>query len=134
TAAVSDFRPSESLSFKRKKSGKNETVTLEPTADILAEIGKRKKNHVLIGFCAETEDLEKNARSKLERKNLDFIVANQVGGNNDPFQSENNEVLILDASGNKESFGMQKKTDLSAKIWDYVLERKAEIAAIPARS
>ncbi len=130
-AAVSDFRPEEKLSQKKKKTGKPEIVNLEPTEDILAELGRRKSNQILIGFCAETENLEENAKDKLLRKNLDFIVANMVGGKQDPFQSDENEVLILDRLGHRDSPGLQKKKQLAAKLWDLILERTPEIRSQP---
>jgi phosphopantothenoylcysteine decarboxylase / phosphopantothenate---cysteine ligase len=123
TAAVSDFRPAQVLSAKRKKTGASEALTLEPTEDILALLGCKKSKQILVGFCAETGNLETNARGKLERKNLDFIVANQVGGEHDPFQSENNQVLVLIRGGEKLEIPLQKKTTLSAVLWDLLIER-----------
>lgn len=131
TAAVSDFRPAETLSAKRKKTGKAEVVTLEPTEDILALLGRRKQNQVLVGFCAETENLESNARVKLARKNLDFIVANRVGGKNDPFQSDQNQVLILDRTGGRYELPLQKKTAIASALWDILLERTNEVRNAP---
>ncbi|HSP06534.1 MAG TPA: bifunctional phosphopantothenoylcysteine decarboxylase/phosphopantothenate--cysteine ligase CoaBC, partial [Acidobacteriota bacterium] len=110
TAAVSDFRPAEVHSAKRKKTGKAEIIELEPTEDILALLGRRKQKQILVGFCAETENLESNARGKLERKNLDVIVANLVSGELDPFQSEQNQVLILDRIGGRRELPLQRKT------------------------
>ena len=132
TAAVSDFRPAEILSAKRKKTGKAEMITLEPTEDILTLLGRRKQTQVLVGFCAETENLEQNARGKLERKNLDFIVANRVGGENDPFQSDQNQVLILDRTGGRFELPLQKKTAVASKLWDILLERTKEVRNAPA--
>jgi len=85
-AAVSDFKPANYDSAKRKKTGRPETVLLKPTEDILATIAEKKQNQIVVGFCAETEDVELNARGKLQKKNLDFIVANLIGPVNDPFQ------------------------------------------------
>lgn len=123
TAAVSDFRPAEILPAKRKKTGRAESLTLEPTEDILALLGRKKSKQILVGFCAETENLELNARGKLERKNLDFIVANQIDGEHDPFQSEDNKVLVLGRNGEKLEIPLQKKTVLSAVLWDLLIER-----------
>lgn len=132
TAAVSDFRPAEILPAKRKKTGKAESLILEPTEDILALLGRKKTTQVLVGFCAETENLEVNARGKLERKNLDFIVANQVGGRNDPFQSDENQVLVIDRAGGKLDIPLQKKTTLASILWDFLLERKNELRSASA--
>lgn len=134
TAAVSDFRPSQSLPRKKKKTGEPETIELQPTEDILALLGKRKLHQMLIGFCAETENLEENAKSKLERKNLDFIVANLVGGERNPFQSDENEVLVLDRLGNKEVFMLQKKKQLASRLWTLIIERSSQIQSIPSRA
>jgi phosphopantothenoylcysteine decarboxylase/phosphopantothenate--cysteine ligase len=123
TAAVSDFRAAEVLASKRKKTGKPETIQLEPTEDILALLGKAKQKQVLVGFCAETENVEPNARGKMERKNLDYIVANRVGGENDPFQSDKNEILVLGRKGERHELPLQKKTILASKLWDILLER-----------
>ncbi len=131
TAAVSDFKPAQKAFVKKKKTGKPETITLEPTDDILAELGRRKSKQILVGFCAESENLEENAKTKLQRKNLDFIVANQVGGKNDPFQSEDNKVLLLDRLGHRDLLGLQKKKQLAVKIWDLILERTPEIKSEP---
>ncbi len=78
-AAVADFKPTSYSSKKLKKDSQELTITLEPNVDILNELGKRKKEgQILIGFAAETEDLEKNAVQKLKKKNLDAIVANKT--------------------------------------------------------
>jgi phosphopantothenoylcysteine decarboxylase/phosphopantothenate--cysteine ligase len=130
-AAVSDFKPEQKLSQKKKKTGKPEIVNLEPTDDILAELGRKKSHQILIGFCAETENLETNAKGKLQRKNLDFIIANQVGGSNSAFQSEDNEVLVLDRLGYRDLLSRQKKKQIAEKLWDLIVERTPEIRAQP---
>jgi phosphopantothenoylcysteine decarboxylase / phosphopantothenate---cysteine ligase len=132
TAAVSDYRPAEVLSSKRKKTGKPEMIALEPTEDVLALLGRRKQKQILVGFCAETENLESNARGKLERKNLDFIVANLVSSALDPFQSEQNQVLILDRNGGRQELPLQKKPAIASSLWDILLERANELHATPA--
>ena len=134
SAAVSDFRPSQILPDKKKKTAQPETLELQPTEDILVILGKKKQNQVLIGFCAETENLEANARSKLDRKNLDFIVANLVSGDRNPFQSDENEVLVLDRLGHKEVFVLQKKKQLAAHLWNFILERTSQIQSVSSRA
>jgi phosphopantothenoylcysteine decarboxylase/phosphopantothenate--cysteine ligase len=123
TAAVSDYKPEVTAATKKKKTGASETVTLIPTADILGILGTRKENRVLVGFCAETENLEANALAKLQKKNLDLIVANLIGSAQSPFQSEDNEVVVVDRLGNKDHFVLQKKRQLAQKLWDLILER-----------
>ena len=75
-AAVSDYRPVERRPEKIKKGETHLTVELERTPDILAEMARRRKRQILVGFCLETEDLERRARGKLEAKGLDLVVAN----------------------------------------------------------
>jgi phosphopantothenoylcysteine decarboxylase/phosphopantothenate--cysteine ligase len=131
TAAVSDFKPAEALSQKRKKSAGPESIRLKTTEDILQLLSRKKQNQVLVGFCAETENLEDSARQKLQAKNLDFIVANQIDQKMDPFQSELNEVILLDRLGNKDYFPLQTKRLLASKIWGLIIERTAEIQSAP---
>jgi phosphopantothenoylcysteine decarboxylase / phosphopantothenate---cysteine ligase len=130
-AAVSDFKPEQKLSQKKKKTGKPEVVNLEPTDDILAELGRKKSHQILVGFCMETENLEANAKNKLQRKNLDFIVANEIRENQSPFQSEENEVLVLDRLGHRDLLSRQKKTLIAEKLWDLIVERSPEIRTQP---
>lgn len=96
-AAVADYRAKEIASGKIKKQESDEmTVELVKNPDILKEIAKiRQDSQVVVGFCAETEELEQNARRKLEEKNLDFIVANDVSGEDSVFGSDYNEVAIF---------------------------------------
>src|SRR3990172_7368990 len=77
-AAVADYRPKQVASRKIKKDETVPLVTLESTPDILAEVGKRKGRRILVGFAAETDDLVANARKKLQRKNLELMVANDL--------------------------------------------------------
>ncbi|HEY4491764.1 MAG TPA: phosphopantothenoylcysteine decarboxylase, partial [Acidobacteriota bacterium] len=132
-AAVSDFKPAVTLDAKQKKTGRPETITLEPTEDILQLLGNRKTQQVLIGFCAETENLEENARKKLEKKKLDFMVANLVSDIHDPFQSEQNEVLVIDRLGNRTPLLLQKKRQLAFNLWELILERAAEVQTVSTR-
>ncbi len=131
SAAVSDFTPAETLPEKKKKSGKSETLTLNPTDDILALLANKRENQILVGFCAETENLEKNAQEKLARKKLDLIIANRVGGEHSPFQSDQNEVLVLDRLGNKNNFDRQEKRVLACRIWEIIIERTAQLKSHP---
>lgn len=123
-AAVSDFKSANITQHKKKKTGQPETLTLVSTEDILSTLGQQKKQQVLVGFCAESENLEDNAKTKLQKKNLDFIVANSVGGEHDPFQSEDNKVVVLDRAGHRTEFELQKKNQLAVRIWDLILERR----------
>ena len=95
-AAVADFRPSSVKPDKYKKSEGVPVITLEPTADILAELGKNKPaSQVLVGFAAESDDLEANACRKLAEKGADIIVANNIVAPDAGFDSDTNEVMIF---------------------------------------
>jgi len=92
---------------------------LEPTVDILAELGRRKQRQLLVGFAVETHDLEGYAQEKLRRKRLDLIVANEVSA----FDAETNAVTILGADGTRESLPPMLKRDLAAAIIERVRSR-----------
>lgn len=95
-AAVADFRPSSVKLAKHKKSEGVPAITLEPTADILAELGRRKPaSQVLVGFAAESDSLEANACRKLSEKGADIIVANDIVAPDAGFDSDTNEVVIF---------------------------------------
>jgi phosphopantothenoylcysteine decarboxylase/phosphopantothenate--cysteine ligase len=118
-AAVADYtiRPSDS---KIKKSGEGLTLSLEPAPDILAEVGRDKGDLVLVGFAAETEDLLSRARDKLLGKNLDFIVANEVGAEGRGIESERNAVTILDRRGGTFEVPEASKVEVAEAILDRV--------------
>lgn len=98
-AAVADFRPSSAKLTKHKKSEGLPAITLEPTADILAELGSKKTaSQVLVGFAAESDSLEANASRKLFEKGADIIVANDIVAPNAGFDSDTNEVIIFTRS------------------------------------
>src|SRR5258708_910441 len=94
TAAVADFRPKAAAGQKIKRKGET-TLELEPTADILAEVARRKTSQIVIGFAAETENVLENARKKLASKSLDAIVVNDVSREGVGFDSDRNAVTII---------------------------------------
>jgi phosphopantothenoylcysteine decarboxylase / phosphopantothenate---cysteine ligase len=94
TAAVSDYRPKHPAEQKIKREG-TLTLELEPTADILSEIARKKVSQIIIGFAAETENVLENARQKLASKSLDAIVVNDVSREGVGFDSERNAVTII---------------------------------------
>ena len=120
-AAVADYRPKHVAGRKLKKDETVPAVTLEPTPDILAEVGKRKGRRILVGFAAETEDLVANARKKLQRKNLDLMVANDVSQPGAGFDSDTNVVKILDARGGVEELPLQTKRSVADRVLDRVV-------------
>jgi phosphopantothenoylcysteine decarboxylase/phosphopantothenate--cysteine ligase len=97
TAAVADFRPKAAAAQKIKREGEM-TLELEPTADILAEVTRRKTSQIIIGFAAETENVLENARKKLTSKSLDAIVVNDVSREGIGFDSDRNAVTIISRS------------------------------------
>lgn len=115
TAAVSDMRPKKISTKKVKKEDLEMQIEFETTPDILKTLSKRKKNQILVGFAAETHDLEKYATKKLKEKNLDYIVANEVGKNKG-FANDKNTLLILDKSMKKISLEEDSKENLSKKL------------------
>ena len=121
-AAVADYRPKRAATRKLKKDETVPEVSLESTPDILAEIGKRKGRRILVGFAAETEDLVVNARKKLQRKNLDLMVANDVSQPGAGFDADTNVVKILDVQGGVEELPLQTKRSVADRILDRVAE------------
>lgn len=118
-AAVADFaaRPAES---KIKKSGLGISLALEPTRDILAEVGRDKGDLLLVGFAAETEDVVERARGKLRSKSLDFVVANEVSADGKGIESERNAVTILDRDGGAVEVPEASKAEVAERILDRV--------------
>lgn len=122
-AAVADFRPVLSVEGKIKKNQGVPTITLEPTPDILAQLGSQKTaQQVLVGFAAETENLVDNARGKLERKKLDLIVANDVSAPGVGFAHDTNAVTILSASGEMKSVPLANKRTIATAVLDSVVK------------
>ncbi|MEP7285172.1 MAG: bifunctional phosphopantothenoylcysteine decarboxylase/phosphopantothenate--cysteine ligase CoaBC [Chloroflexota bacterium] len=126
-AAVADFQPAQIADQKIKKHGENLTLTLTPTKDILLTVGERRRSsgypRVLIGFAAETQDLITNARSKLERKNADYIIANDVSRSGAGFQGDTNIVTILGADTSVETLPQLTKTAVAETIIQRVVMR-----------
>lgn len=117
-AAVADFRPERAFPGKRKKEEGPPEVRLVPTPDILRELGERKEGRVLVGFAAETEDLEASGRAKMERKNLDLVVANEVGREGTGFGSETNRAAILSRAGDDAPLRTWTKRELAVELCD----------------
>ena len=119
-AAVSDYVPTAAPS-KIKRDGSTLTLTLDEGPDILAELGRERHEELLVGFAAETNDLLDNARSKLERKNVDYIVANDVSRSDIGMDAEENEVTILGRDGSVFEVPKTSKHRVAAAILDRVL-------------
>ena len=111
-AAVCDFRPRKMATGKIKKGAFGGILELEATPDILAELGRRKKLQVLIGFAAETDDVENQAREKLARKKLDFITANDLSA----FDAEASRVTFIGREGKIERLPEMPKVEIAKLI------------------
>jgi phosphopantothenoylcysteine decarboxylase/phosphopantothenate--cysteine ligase len=121
-AAVSDYRPVEQAKQKIKKGEDEMAVVLKKNMDILKELGKQKKNQILVGFAAETEDLEKNAEKKLKEKNLDMIVGNIVGGSASGFAVDTNKANLFYKKGKTESLQEMTKEALAHTVLDRIID------------
>lgn len=116
SAAVSDFRPKERLLQKAKKDEAELTVEFERTVDILKTMTERKADQVVIGFAAETNNVEAHAREKLDAKRLDWIVANEVGQAGVGFAADTNEVLLIGADGSFKKIGPATKSAIAIEL------------------
>jgi len=128
-AAVADYRPEARSRRKIKKEtlrrkasrrkGPDRAVVLRllPTPDILEELGRRKKpGQVLVGFAAETGDLEANSLGKLRRKNLDLVIANRIGREGEGFEADTNRAIVIDREGRRTELPMMSKESMAARI------------------
>jgi phosphopantothenoylcysteine decarboxylase / phosphopantothenate---cysteine ligase len=121
-AAVSDYRPASTQDKKIKRGDGTFTLELEPTPDILAEIGREKGNRILVGFAAETNDLAENARGKLQRKSADMIVANDVTQAGAGFDTDTNIVTLFLRDGRELPLPQLNKFDVANRVLDQVLD------------
>ncbi|WP_223588580.1 bifunctional phosphopantothenoylcysteine decarboxylase/phosphopantothenate--cysteine ligase CoaBC [Neobacillus bataviensis] len=116
TAAVADYRPKTTFDHKVKKKDGDSSIELERTKDILFELGQRKKHQLLIGFAAETDNVEEYARKKLATKNADMIVANNVKTEGAGFGTDTNIVTLFKRDGSVATLPMMSKTAVAEKI------------------
>lgn len=123
TAAVADWRPAVVHEHKVKKTDEPQTLALERNPDIIAGLGAAKNGTFLVGFAAETQDWEANARTKLARKRLDAIAVNDVGGERG-FGAVDNALILLWGTDGRRDLGAGSKRELAARLWDAVLELK----------
>ncbi|ANQ63984.1 bifunctional phosphopantothenoylcysteine decarboxylase/phosphopantothenate--cysteine ligase CoaBC [Staphylococcus equorum] len=117
-AAVSDYAPAEMLEHKLKKQDGTLSVTFKRTPDILKYLGKHKTKQFLVGFAAETQNIETYAQKKLQHKNADVIIANNVGDRSIGFSSDDNDYTMYFKNGNPMSLGKHKKVILAEHILD----------------
>ncbi|REJ29448.1 MAG: bifunctional phosphopantothenoylcysteine decarboxylase/phosphopantothenate--cysteine ligase CoaBC [Caldibacillus debilis] len=116
-AAVADYRPKRAEPEKIKKNGSGMTIELEPTVDILKELGKRKEGQFLVGFAAETENTEEYALKKLKEKNADMIIANNVKEEGAGFGTDTNIVTVFTSAGEKKAYPIMAKQRLAYEIF-----------------
>lgn len=127
-AAVADYRPAIKSDSKLKKAAQGDwNLEMERNPDILAELGKMKKDWLLVGFAAETDELIANARKKLEQKNLDMIVANDVTCEGAGFDVETNIVRFLRRDGQIEELPKLTKLEIAHTLLDRLLEIKKDV-------
>ena len=123
-AAVADYTPKAKVDGKIKKSGDGMQLELVRTEDILLSLGKAKGNKILVGFAAEATDLIENATSKLERKNVDMICANDISRSDIGFGGDENAITLLYRDGRRETIEKCSKADAAHRILDAILTIK----------
>lgn len=122
-AAVADYRPKEIANQKIKKQADSLVLELEKTVDILATLGRDKKeNQILVGFALETHDEENYAKGKLEKKNLDLVVLNSLNDNGAGFKSDTNKITIFNKALERTVFEMKSKTEVAKDICMAILK------------
>jgi phosphopantothenoylcysteine decarboxylase/phosphopantothenate--cysteine ligase len=125
-AAVADFRPIVQAKQKIKKTSARIALELDPTPDILAELGQKRGDRLLIGFAAETGDLLEEATRKLRAKNCDMIVANLVGQPDSGFESDRNEVALVLRSGETIQIPPMSKLEIAEEILTHAIQLRQE--------
>ncbi|MEG0904984.1 MAG: bifunctional phosphopantothenoylcysteine decarboxylase/phosphopantothenate--cysteine ligase CoaBC [Cellulosilyticaceae bacterium] len=116
TAAVADYRPENESSHKIKKDGRSLTLNLTPNPDILKSLGEQKKHQILVGFAAETENVIAYAKEKIEKKHLDFIVANNIAQSGAGFKGDTNIATLIKSDGEMIAYPQMTKNELGDRI------------------
>lgn len=122
-AAVADYKPIQSATQKIKKKELNMSIDLVPTQDILASAGKIKKNQFLVGFALETQNELENAKTKLEKKNLDLIVLNSLRDEGAGFRKNTNKITIIDKNDRILNFELKEKSAVAKDIFQEILTK-----------
>ena len=123
SAAVADFNVKEYSKEKIKKTDSNLVIELERDKDILETLGKQKTNQIIVGFAAESSNVIENAKAKLKRKNIDYIVANDITSNDTGFASDDNKVTIISSLGDVISLDKMSKREVAKNIFDMIKGR-----------
>jgi phosphopantothenoylcysteine decarboxylase/phosphopantothenate--cysteine ligase len=125
SAAIADFRPIKSEKEKIKKSKGLSNIALEPTKDVLAEISRTKEKtgfpRIVVGFAAESRELNSNAKQKLAEKKLDMIVANDITKSDAGFEVDTNRVVMITKDGSTETTPLLKKNEIAEIIMDRII-------------
>jgi phosphopantothenoylcysteine decarboxylase/phosphopantothenate--cysteine ligase len=129
SAAVADYHLSRVPQHKVKKTSARMSLDLDPTPDILAELGQKKGDRLLIGFAAETENLTESARHKLKTKNCDMVVANLVNQEGTGFESDQNEVVLVLRTGEIVPIARAPKREIADRIFDQVMKLRLALHA-----
>jgi phosphopantothenoylcysteine decarboxylase / phosphopantothenate---cysteine ligase len=128
-AAVADYHLAHVPRHKIKKTAMRMSLDLDPTLDILAELGRKKGDRLLIGFAAETQNLIESARQKLESKNCDMVVANLVNQEATGFEADENEVVLVLSTGETIPLSRAPKREIADRIFDQVLKLRLALHA-----
>jgi phosphopantothenoylcysteine decarboxylase/phosphopantothenate--cysteine ligase len=121
-AAPADYRPATRADKKIKKGAKTLTLDLVENPDILSEVKGENADFIRVGFAAESDNLVKNAKEKLQRKRLDFIVANDITATDSGFGADTNRVVLIDRSGKVTKLPLLPKSEVAHKIMDRVVD------------
>ena len=127
TAAVADYRPKNAMNQKMKKQEGDSVIELERTTDILKTLGEKKTHQLLIGFAAETNDVLHYAQGKLQKKNADYIVANDVSQTDRGFGTDENTVTLVGHGDYVKSFPSLQKEALAKQLLLHILEREGQM-------
>ena len=124
SAAVADYKPKEYSNEKIKKGEGSLVIELVRDNDILKELGDKKQNQILVGFAAESQNVVENARKKIEKKNLDYIVANDITSKDTGFGSSDNKVIIISKNGEEFPLEKMSKRKVARNLFDIILEKR----------
>ena len=124
SAAVADYKPKEYSNQKIKKGEGSLVIELVRDNDILKELGDKKQNQILVGFAAESQNVVENARKKIEKKNLDYIVANDITSKDTGFGSSDNKVIIISKNGEEFPLEKMSKRKVARNLFDIILEKR----------
>ena len=123
-AAVADYKPIEYSMEKIKKAEGNLNIELCRDTDILKYLGENKKNQILVGFAAESKNLIENAKKKIKKKNLDYIVANDITSKSTGFASDDNKVIIISKDNEETHLEKMSKREVARNIFDMVMKKR----------